>query len=193
MFFLNMFLSATRAPSPGCAAQALRGLPLCSSPLSPGQASGVTSRDRSHQLHARSPHRPSLCLSSWFLHVPKAENFYYFFFLFSVPALEAQGHPGSGSRGAVGGLRALNPPLSRTSRREFDAGQLSCWEAMSGLRAPSLHRGQIFPAGLLGDTVRLRAASGGDGAVSSSFTFTLSWAYQGCWGPLGVTLRGEKV
>lgn len=83
MFFLNMFLSATRAPSPGCAAQALRGLRLCSSPLSPGQASGATSRDTSHQLHARSPHRLSLCLSSPFLHVPKAEkNYYYYFFSF---------------------------------------------------------------------------------------------------------------
>lgn len=94
----------------------------------------------------------------------------------------------------MGELRALSPPCHPPiSRRELDAGQLSCWEAMSGLRAPNLHRGQIFPAGLLGDMVRQRAASGGDGAVSSSFTFTLSQAYQGCWGPSGVTPRGQKV
>lgn len=124
----------------------------------------------------------------------KQKVFIIMFFLFSVPALEAQGHPGSGSGGAVGELRALKPPCHPpTSRRELDAGQLSCWGAMSGLRAPSLHRGQIFPAGLLGDMVRQRAASGGDGAVPSSFTFTLSQAYQGCWGPSGVTPRGQKV
>ena len=53
MFFLDMFLSATRFPSLALTVQAFQGLPLCSLLLSPGQAggSGVTIRKgRSHQL-----------------------------------------------------------------------------------------------------------------------------------------------
>lgn len=125
MFFLNMFLSATRAPSPSCAAQAFQGLPLCSSPLSPGQASGVTSRDRSHQLHTPIASPRAYPVPS-FTYLKQRFFIFIYFFLFSVPALGAQGHPGSGSGGAVGG-----GPLPPTSRRELDAGQPSCWEAMN--------------------------------------------------------------
>lgn len=155
MFFLDMFLSATRFPSLALTAQAFQCLPLHSLLLSPGQAggSGVTIRKgRSHQLHARKafPHRISLGLSSPHLQVPKS--------VFLSNFSPCSGDSGPARECFLRGCEQRQSFLllsTSCSRRKGWACCRTVRKPWLGVGAPSLHRGQILLADSLANVVRL--------------------------------------